>query len=314
MTKVKYLRKREAEHLLWTQRHDYNFTVEIHKRMDRLKKELVKETQNVILNHSKELNISPEEFSRLVATTDIAELQSKVSQYVSMPELSERAKKELAWYNKVTRLSRAELLTRSMDVHLTGTMGEIEYLFANYLHEMTLEELRRQAGILGLSVAEQRDLFLRAKSIAEAPFHGATYSENLWLWKEKAEDALIQGVHRSLILGQNPVKWMKSLEKFYIGEIDNLTYGTKRLAVTESARAQIYAQKVSYEVSEYDEFMVICEPTACPECTPFDGKTEKVKEMSVGDNAPPFHPNCKCSTAANLSDEAVEKAIQDWLK
>ena len=34
-----------------------------------------------------------------------------------------------------------------------------------------------------------------------------------------------------------------------------------------------------------------------------DGRTFKVRDMMVGENAPPLHPNCRCSTSASIGSE-----------
>jgi len=49
----------------------------------------------------------------------------------------------------------------------------------------------------------------------------------------------------------------------------------------------------------------IAEPDACPECSPLDGKTVLWNEpFSSGDEMPPLHPNCRCSSAILPPDYA----------
>ena len=57
---------------------------------------------------------------------------------------------------------------------------------------------------------------------------------------------------------------------------------------------------------------------SCPECASLDGQVFKLSEASVGENYPPIHPLCRCSTcpemgqshkgtrAAKIGDEWVE--------
>ncbi|MDO4479061.1 MAG: hypothetical protein Q4B73_08520 [Lachnospiraceae bacterium] len=59
-----------------------------------------------------------------------------------------------------------------------------------------------------------------------------------------------------------------------------------------------FSPKESFEESGYDEYVVICSPDACKECLPKDDKHYPVEKMAPGENAPPFHPNCRCSIAA----------------
>ena len=82
-------------------------------------------------------------------------------------------------------------------------------------------------------------------------------------------------------------------------------YYAKRLAVTESARAQILAQRLSFEEMNIKEYIWISERDSktCDSCKANDGKIFKVKDLKVFDNAPPLHPWCRCSVARNVDLE-----------
>ena len=43
-----------------------------------------------------------------------------------------------------------------------------------------------------------------------------------------------------------------------------------------------------------------------------DDKHFKVDDMMPGENAPPMHPNCHCSTAAYMDNEAYEEWINSY--
>ena len=70
--------------------------------------------------------------------------------------------------------------------------------------------------------------------------------------------------------------------------------------ITESARIQTEAQKQSLERNgfEYYEYIACGKSDVCEICKSLDGKHFKVKDMMIGENAPPMHPFCHCSTAA----------------
>lgn len=63
---------------------------------------------------------------------------------------------------------------------------------------------------------------------------------------------------------------------------------------TEIARVQTQAQIESYEANGIDEYEYIAcgLKDVCPLCKEMDGKTFKLKDMEIGENAPPMHPNC----------------------
>ena len=80
---------------------------------------------------------------------------------------------------------------------------------------------------------------------------------------------------------------------------------------TEIARVQTQAQAESYEANGIDEYEYIAcgLKDVCPLCKEMDGKTFKLKDMEIGINAPPLHPNCHCATAP-YSDR---KVYEQWL-
>ena len=83
---------------------------------------------------------------------------------------------------------------------------------------------------------------------------------------------------------------------------------SERLMRTEMCRVQIEAQRQSYDENGIDEFEYMAHAGCCEICAGMNGKVFKVKKMIVGDNAPPMHPNCWCSTAAYVDRNSI-----DWL-
>ena len=78
---------------------------------------------------------------------------------------------------------------------------------------------------------------------------------------------------------------------------------------TELARVQIEAQKQSFERNGFEQYEFIALGSACEICKELDGKHFGVEKMMPGENAPPMHPNCRCSVAAWVDDEEYE----EWL-
>lgn len=77
----------------------------------------------------------------------------------------------------------------------------------------------------------------------------------------------------------------------------DVSYGyARRLAVTESARVYSEAQSANYEANGVEWYEVMTELKACQICQPFNRRIFKVSELVPALNAPPFHPNCRCTT------------------
>ena len=57
------------------------------------------------------------------------------------------------------------------------------------------------------------------------------------------------------------------------------------------------------------EYEFIATTNCCPICDALDGKHFKVKDLVAGENAPPMHPNCRCSAAPWVDEEdAIEES------
>lgn len=56
------------------------------------------------------------------------------------------------------------------------------------------------------------------------------------------------------------------------------------------------------EINGFDEYVYVActKGDVCPICKGLDDKHFKVDDMMPGENAPPMHPNCHCSTAAYM--------------
>ena len=60
----------------------------------------------------------------------------------------------------------------------------------------------------------------------------------------------------------------------------------------------------------YEEYEFIAlGAAACPDCAALDGRHFKVRDMQIGRNAPPMHPNCRCSVAAWMNRDSYD----EWL-
>ena len=112
-------------------------------------------------------------------------------------------------------------------------------------------------------------------------------------------------LRQGLIQGKNPRQLATHLQKLF----GTCKYVAERLMRTELARVQIDAQKQSFEKSGYEQYTFLSLGSACGSCKALNGKHFDVSKMMPGDNAPPIHPNCRCSVAAHMDDESYE----EWL-
>lgn len=96
-------------------------------------------------------------------------------------------------------------------------------------------------------------------------------------------------------------------------QINLSEYESVRLIRTEATHLATLAERETYgmyDVKEY-EYLATLDQRTCDLCGPLDGKVFKVTDMQEGVNAPPLHPNCRCTTIPHYDDLGGSRAARD---
>ena len=299
MTSQEYWAKREAEQL----RHNLTEEAEIQKKIEAMYRRAYLEAQKDIASfytrYAKSEGLTLAEARQKVTSLEIKDYEEKAKKYVRLKDFSKQANAEMKLYNATMRINRLEMLKAEIGLELCENTAELEELLGDTLNERTLAEFERQAGILGKTVHGNAKL---AKSIVNASFQSGTFSERLWgnqvTLRTELESLLVSG----LVQVKNPRALAPQLEKAF----DVSKNAAERLMRTELARVQTDAQMESYKQAGYTQYMFITVGTAaCQVCNKLNGAIFNVADMAPGTNAPPIHPNCRCSTAAYMDREKV---------
>ena len=304
MTSQEYWAKREAEQL----QHNLTEEAEIQKKVEAMYRRTYIEAQKDIASfytrYAKSEGLTLAEARQKVTSLEIKDYEEKAKKYVRLKDFSEQANAEMKLYNATMRINRLEMLKAEIGLELCENTAELEELLGDTLNERTLAEFERQAGILGKTVHGNAKL---AKSIVNASFQSGTFSERLWgnqvTLRTELESLLVSG----LVQGKNPRALAPQLEKIF----DVSKNAAERLMRTELARVQTDAQMESYKQAGYTQYMFITVgAAACQVCSKLNGEVFNVADMAPGTNAPPMHPNCRCSTAAYMDREKVWAEIE----
>ena len=111
-----------------------------------------------------------------------------------------------------------------------------------------------------------------------------------------------------MIQGKNPRVLAREIQKTFGASASN----AERLMRTELARVQTEAQRQSFLANGFEEYTFHANRGCCSACADLDGKHFKIKDMMPGENAPPMHPNCRCSVSA-YEDDTEYEAWLDFL-
>ncbi len=297
-----YWQQREAEALKHYLTEEKEYQKRINDIYDRMLDDIQKEIDSFYARYADKEGITLAEAKKRVKTADIKEFERKAKRYVKEKNFSKRANEEMRLYNLIMKVNRLEMLKANIGLKLISNFDELNQFMEEILQDRTEEELERQAGILGNTIQNNAEL---AHMIVNASFHNATFSDRIWLYQDLMRDELGKLLEKGLIQGKNPRVLARELNKVF----NTGKYNCERLMRTELARVQIEAQRQSYIKNGNTMFTFIANSDCCDVCKAINGKHFYVKDMLSGTNAPPMHPNCRCSTAP-YSDR---KAFDEWL-
>lgn len=210
-------------------------------------------------------------------------------------------------YNLKMKTSRLEVLQANIKLHQYDlALSEFE-IIDKHLTESIRRENLFSAGVLNMTIGSFEASKVSADSIVYANFYGSNWSTNIWTRQNELRGIVKKGVADTVLRGKDTNVLINNLRKEF-----DVSYGyARRLAVTESARVYSEAQKANYEANGVEEYEIMTELKACKICQPFNGKIFKVSELIPALSAPPFHPNCRCTTVPHFRKNSKRYGIRD---
>ncbi|HHL9833473.1 TPA: phage head morphogenesis protein, partial [Streptococcus pyogenes] len=107
---------------------------------------------------------------------DVAAYQNMAKEAVAKRDFSKEANMWLSVYNLKMKVSREELLKAELNYELLKLHSKMDNQMQLAREKVALDELKRQAGILG----GQGSVAKRLKGILNADFYGKNFSERVW--------------------------------------------------------------------------------------------------------------------------------------
>ena len=252
------------------------------------------------------------EAKKRVAKEDVQAFEEQAKKYVSDRDFSTRANDELRLYNATMKINRLELLKAKIGLKLIDGTNQIDKYCGDKMNDRAIEELTRQAGILGRTITHA-DTVKRANEIVNATFYNATYSQRIWSHMDRLRSEISIQLQRGLIAGIGSREMARNMRK----QFDVSRSDAERLMVTELRRVQTDVAMDSYKDMGITQYMYMAvNPNACPLCKSFNNKIYDVKGAEVGNPdhpLPPMHPRCHCTTAP-WQDTAEYEAWLNFLE
>ena len=244
--------------------------------------ELEGEVQRILGTYAKRFDLTPEEAA--AALREPADEESRAYGY---------------------RVSRAEALEKAIRERLNGlgvrmereTAAQREWT-ASKSYQSARKMMQDMTGGVVSHAAPDLQGLLRAMDTA---WSGRNYSARIWRNTDQLAQMLEDEIEAAFLSGKS-VRRMANviMDRFGVGY-----RAAECLMRTETSYVQNQTAAQSYRdagCTDY-EILTASDRRTCSRCAAQNGKRYPFTEMQAGENAPPFHPNCRCTILPVVGEE-----------
>lgn len=248
---------------------------------------------------------------KYLTDSERAEFRHDVNDYVEMASNNTdgRFSAELDALSTRARIDRLEALQTRSAMYIREAYADMEQSMKDKLADIIKDTSIRTAYEIQTANKEYEPFAIvdtkTLDKVLAKPWtaDGKTFSDRLW----KNQGVMITSVQREmtqgLISGVDPQRMAKNIDdEFGVGKS-----AAMRLALTEGAYFASDAARDTYEKYGITKFQVLVtlDDKTCDICAPEDDKIYDMDNFSPGDTAPPFHPNCRCTTIPYIENNVL---------
>lgn len=249
----------------------------------------------------------------------LEEFHWSVEQYI---KIGEQAGLDAAWLKKLENASTRFHISR-LEAVQTGIQQQLELLYGNQVDSLdallkkvvgngythTVFEVQKGVG-LGWDITglDQKKL----ETLLSKPWttDGRTFRDRCWLNKNDLVGSVSKSLTQGLLRGDSPAKITTAIQK----QFGVHRYKAGRLVNTETTYFNAVATKECYKDLDVEmvEIIETLDSHTCSICGGLDGKVIPISQYEPGVTVPPFHPNCRGTTAPAIDPKyAGERAARN---
>lgn len=249
----------------------------------------------------------------------LEEFHWTVEQYI---KIGEQAGLDAAWLKKLENASARFHISRLESVQM-GIQQQLELLYGNQVDSLdallkkvvgngythTAFEVQKGVGLgWDITALNQKKL----ETLLSKPWttDGRTFRDRCWLNKNDLVGSVSKSLTQGLLRGDSPAKITTAIQK----QFGVHRYKAGRLVNTETTYFNAVATKESYKDLgvEMVEIIETLDSHTCSICSSLDGKVIPIAQYEPGVTVPPFHPNCRGTTAPAIDPKyAGERAARN---
>ena len=312
MTNSEYWKKRAEERKNHVSRTADEAAEEARESFERARHRINREVAYWIQKFADAEGISYDEARKMLEAGELEQFRMTLGEYIARgkaldvdPEWQDAMVKASALHhidrlNALKAIIRAELEENKARLKRSQWMHDI----ADYSYEHTLFGIET-----GLEIQinfRQPDLDTLHRDIEEAwAPDGIDFANRVGINNDKLAAEVDRLLTQGMITGETYEELAKQLtDQFALKE-----YEAARIIRTEATRVASMSEAAAYRTAGLEEYeiLVTLDERTCSICGPMDGHVERVDDMEPGVTAPPFHPNCRCTTIGHYEDGLIDE-------
>ena len=277
---------------------------------DEAMRETLKEIESWYLRLAKNNNLTLADAKKLLTKNELDEFHWDVEKYIKVgedhglePDWMKKLENASAKFH-ISRLEAVEVKIQQQIERLHAEqVGKLDKHFRQVAGETYLRtayEVQKGVGIaFDITALDEKKL----DTFISNPWStdDRTFRDRCWTMKENLVESVRKSLIKGLIRGDAPSKLTKEIQK----EFNVSKYKAGRLVNTETAYFAMQSTKQCYKDINVDmvEIVGTLDSHTCDLCGSFDGKVIRMSDFAPGETVPPWHPNCRCTTAPAIPDE-----------
>lgn len=249
----------------------------------------------------------------------LEEFHWSVEQYI---KIGEQAGLDAAWLKKLENASTRFHISR-LEAVQTGIQQQLELLYGNQVDSLddllkkvvgngythTAFEVQKGVG-LGWDITGLNQKKLETLLSKPWTTDGRTFRDRCWLNKNDLVGSVSKSLTQGLLRGDSPAKITTAIQK----QFGVHRYKAGRLVNTETTYFNAVATKECYKDLDVEmvEIIETLDSHTCSICGGLDGTVIPISQYEPGVTVPPFHPNCRGTTAPAIDPKyAGERAARN---
>ena len=263
--------------------------------------------------------ISLTEARKLLTTGQLEEFKWTVDQYI---KIGQQANLSPEWIRKLENASARFHVSR-LEAIQVQVQQQIELLYGNQLDSVdsflkdlvsngyTKSAFEIQKGVgLGWDITALNQK--KIETLLSRPWTAdkKTFRDRCWEGKANLVTGIQRNLTQGLLRGDSPQKITDAVKK----QFGVSRYQAGRLVHTETTYFNAAANRESYNDLGVERVEIIetLDSHTCELCQPLDGTVIPLSQYEPGVTVPPFHPNCRGTTAPAIDETIIgERAARN---